>query len=514
MRKIKDVLRLYFELSLAQRQIAESVSLGQATVSDYLHRFERAQLTWPVTLTEEELEAKLFPASIHRVPTAAPAQPKRPMPDFAVIDNELRTNKHVTLQLLWEEYSKDNLAGHYSYSRFCHHYEVWKSRRDVTMRQDHPAGERIFVDWAGAKIPIHDPKTGEVRQASIFVAVLGASNYTYVEATPGETIGDWIGAHVRMFEFFGGASALLIPDNLKTGVHKPCRYEPDLNPLYEAMAEHYGAGVMPARVRKPRDKAKVEVGVQVAQRWIVAALRHHRFHSVGAVNEAIAELLTWLNERPFRKLEGSRRGWFEKLDRPALRPLPAERFALEAWKKATVNIDYHIEFERCLYSVPYHLTRQAVDVRVTSSTVEIFHRGERVASHVRLTGSNQRSTHAEHQPKSHRAHNEWPPSRIIDWAGGVGPFTAQLVERILLDKPHPEMGYRACLGIIRLGDKYTKPRVEAAAERALLCGAISYKSVASMLQRGIDKRAVDSPETPSSAPAGHHGNIRGSEYFA
>jgi transposase len=434
------------------------------------------------------------------------------MPDFASIDNELRNNKHVTLQLLWEEYRREHLTDHYSYSRFCHHYEAWKGRRDVTMRQDHTAGEKIFVDWAGAKIPVHDPQTGEARQASIFVAVLGASNYTYVEATMSETINDWIGAHVRMFEFFGGASALLVPDNLKAGVNKACRYEPDLNPLYQAMAEHYGCGVVPARVRKPRDKAKVEVGVQIAQRWIVAALRHHRFHSLAALNEAIAQLLTRLNERPFRKSEGTRRSWFEKLDQPALRPLPAERFATEAWKKATVNIDYHIEFERCLYSVPYHLTRQSVDVRVTSSTVEIYHRGERVASHIRLISHNQRSTHAEHQPKSHRAHNEWPPSRIIDWAQSVGPSTAQLVERILVDKPHPEMGYRACLGIIRLGDKYTKARVEAASERALLCGAISYKSVASMLKRGFDQQPVRDSETPSSAVR-NHGNIRGSEYF-
>ena len=512
MRKIKDVLRLYFELSLAQRQIGESVSLGQATVSDYLHRFERAGLTWPVTLTEEELEAKLFPAS---TTATTKAQAKHPMPDFAAIDKELRSNKHVTLQLLWEEYRNNNLATHYSYSRFCHHYEAWKGGRDVTMRQNHPAGERIFVDWAGAKIPIHDPGTGEVQPASLFVGVLGASNYTYVEATASEAIGDWIGVHVRMFEFFGGVSALLVPDNLKTGVSKPCRYEPDLNPLYQSMAEHYGAGIIPARVRKPRDKAKVEVGVQIAQRWIVAALRHHRFHSLIALNEAIAGLLTRLNERPFRKCEGSRRSWFENIDRPALRPLPAERFVLEDWKIATVNIDYHVAFDHCLYSVPYHLTREKVDVRATATTVEIFHRGERVASHVRLSGmTNQSSTLPEHQPKSHRAHNEWPPSRIIAWAGSVGPFTAQLVEKILAGKPHPEMGYRACLGIIRLGGRYTPARLEAAAERALLCGAISYKRVESMLKRGLDQLPVDTPESTPSGPPRKHGNIRGSEYFA
>ena len=510
MRKIKDVLRLYFELSLAQREIAESVSLGQATVSDYLHRFERTQLTWPVELTEEQLEAKLFPAS---TTATTKAQPKHPMPDFAAIDNELRSNKHVTLQLLWEEYRNINLASHYSYSRFCHHYEVWKGRRDVTMRQNHPAGERIFVDWAGAKIPIHDPSTGEVRPASVFVAVLGASNYTYVEATASETVGDWIGAHVRMFEYFGGVSALLVPDNLKTGVNKACRYEPELNPFYQNMAEHYGVGVIPARVRKPRDKAKVEVGVQIAQRWIVAALRHHRFHSLAALNEAIAGLLTRLNERPFRKCEGSRRSWFENIDRPALRPLPAERFALEDWKIATVNIDYHVAFDHCLYSVPYHLIREKVDVRATASTVEIFHRGERVASHVRWSGANNSSTLPEHQPKSHRAHNEWPPSRIVGWAGSVGPFTAQLVERILAEQPHPEKGYRSCLGIIRLGGKYTPERVEAASERALLSGAISYKRVESILKRGLDRQAVDAAEPTRPGPTQRHENIRGSEYF-
>lgn len=512
MRKIKDVLRLYFELALAQREIAESVSLGQSTVHDYLRRFHESQLTWPVSLSEQELEAKLFPNSRNST-NPTPANPRHPLPDFAVIDHELRSDKHVTMQLLWEEYRDRNPNGHYSYSRFCHHYDQWQRHQDVTMRQDHVAGEKIFVDWAGAKIPIHNPQTGEIHDASLFVGVLGASSYTYVEASLSEEAPNWINAHIRMLNFFGGACLTLVPDNLKTGVIRSCRYDPDLNPLYQKMAEHYGAGIVPARKRKPRDKAKVEVGVQIAQRWIVAALRHQRFHSIHALNEAIGELLVRLNDKPFRKREGSRRSCFEQLDRPALRPLPMERFETEAWKKATVNIDYHVEFDHCLYSVPYPHVRQSVEIRATTTTVEIYLRGERIASHVRSRKAHSRSTSIEHQPKSHQAHQQWPPSRIVAWAANAGPHTGRLVERILADKPHPEMGYRACLGIIRLGEKYSAARLEAACERALLTGAIRYKSVASILKSGLDRQPHSLSNTTTTT-ATSHDNIRGSAYYA
>ena len=359
MRKTREVLRLHFELHLGQRQIARSACLSQSTVHDYLERFTAAGLVWPLPseMTEPELESALFPPATKPLEMAG----ARPLPDFAHLHDELQRYKHTTLQLLWEEYRAANPDG-YGYSRFCYHYQQWRSQRDVVMRQQHRAGEKLFVDWAGAKIPIHSRDSDAVHEAPLFVAVLGASNYTYAEACWSQDMGCWIGAHVRTFEFMGGLPELVVPDNTRTGVSRACRYEPDLNPTYQEMAMHYGVGVLPARVRKPRDKAKVEVGVQIVQRWIVAALRHRKFFSLQELNLAIAELLAKLNQRPFRKREGSRVALLAEIDRPALRPLPKERFDLSVWSPATVNIDYHIQFERSFYSVPYQLVRQVVEV--------------------------------------------------------------------------------------------------------------------------------------------------------
>src|SRR5262249_31681235 len=273
--------------------------------------------------------------------------------------------------------------GYYSYSSFWRHYEQWRGAQDLVMRQQHRAGEKLFVDWAGARIPIHDPQTGAILEASLFVGVLGASSYTYAEATRSQDLECWIGAHVRNLEFLDGVPELVVPDNARTAVNKACRYEPDLNPTYQEMATHYGIGVVPARVRKPRDKAKVEVGVQIAQRWIVAALRHRKFFSLAELNAAIRELLVKLNQRPFKKREGCRKSLFEQIDQPVLRPLPQEPFELSVWSKATVNIDYHVQVYDSFYSVPYSLAQKAVEVRTTATTVEIFYQGTRVASHVR-----------------------------------------------------------------------------------------------------------------------------------
>lgn len=372
------------------------------------------------------------------------------------------------------------------------------------MRQQHRAGEKLFVDWAGAKVPIYSRDSDAVHEASLFVAVLGASNYTYAEATWSQDTACWIGAHVRAFEYIGGLPELVVPDNPRTGVIRTCRYKPDLNPTYQEMAAHYGVGVLPARVRKPRDKAKVEVGVQIVQRWIVAALRHRRFFSLTELNQAIGELLEKLNQRQFRKREGSRALLFAEIDQPALRPLPAERFDLS-------HIDYHIQYDHSFYSVPYQLVRQSVEVRATPAVVEIFHKGVRVASHVRTHKPHVAVTHPEHRPKSHRAHLQWPPSRIVQWAQTVGPHTAQVVEKILASYPHPEMGYRSCLGIIRLGQRYPIQRVEAAAERALRTGAVSFKSIQSILRRGLDQQPLGD-STPI-APRLAHDNVRGAEYF-
>jgi transposase len=343
------------------------------------------------------------------------------------------------------------------------------------------------------------------------VAVLGASSYTYAEATADEQMINWLTAHMRAFEFFGGLARLIIPDNTKTGVSRACRYDPDLNPTYQQMAIHYGIGVVPSRPYKPRDKAKVESGVLVVERWIMAALRNHRFFAIEDLNVAIRQLLTKLNQRPFRKRQGTRASLFESLDKPALLPLPAERFDLSEWSKARVNIDYHVAYDDNYYSVPYNLVQEVIEIRSMPTTVEIFHKGKRVASHLRSRGSGNAITIGEHRPKSHREHLAWPPSRILTWAGTIGPNTARVVERIMEDKPHPEMGYRGCLGVIRLAKKYSNERLEAAATRGLLTGAWRYRSIESILKNSLDLHSLEAPTDLTPPPT--HDNIRGAEYF-
>jgi transposase len=444
-----------------------------------------------------------------REPTLAEKNPARTPPDFAAIHEQLRSSKYVTLQLLWEEYRQANPDG-YRYSRFCELYQRWRSKLDVVLRQEHKAGEKMFVDWAGATIPVYDRHSGQAWQAPLFVATLGASSYTFAECTRDQQMESWLRMHVRAFEHFGGIPALAVPDNTKTGVTRAHRYDPDLNPTYYNFALHCGFGIVPARPYKPRDKAKVENAVQVAQRRIVAALRHHKFFSLEELNAAIRELLTKLNNRPFRKRDGTRASAFAAVDKPALKPLPAEPFDLSEWSRARVNIDYHVSFDANLYSVPYNLVHELVEIRSTPTTVEILHKGARVASHLRSRGRGQAVTNEEHRPKSHRAHLEWTPSRMVHWAESIGPNTAKLFERIMNDWPHPEMGYRGCLGIIRLAGKYSTQRVEAAAERALLTGACRYKSVESILKNSLDQVPPSSPPPATTPP---HDNIRGSEYF-
>lgn len=509
MRKTREVLRLHFDLHLGQRQIARSVQISQSTVHEYLARFAASRLSWP--LPAEVGEAELETALLAPEPATDPPAGQRTMPDFVHVHQELQQHQHTTLQLLWEEYRAVYPEG-YGYSRFCHHYQRWKQQRDLVMRQQHHPGEKLFVDWAGATIPIYDPETGAIHEAALFVAVLGASNYTYAEATRSQQLQHWIGAHVRTFEFLGGCPKLVVPDNTKTGVTRACRYDPDLNPTYQEMAMHYGVGVVPTRPYKPRDKAKVEVGVQIAQRWIVAALRHRKFFSLHELNLAIGELLEKLNQRPFQKREGSRWSLFVELDRPALRPLPVEPFDLAAWSQATVNIDYHIQFDHSFYSVPYPLARKTVEVRATPAAIEIFHQGVRVASHARAHKPYTAVTHPEHRPRSHQAHLKWPPSRIVEWAATVGPHTAEVVAKILAAYPHPEMGYRSCLGIIRLGQRYPAPRVEAAAHRALISGAVRYKSIESILRHSLDQQPLTAPSADERTTTTHD-NIRGAEYF-
>jgi transposase len=411
---------------------------------------------------------------------------------------------------VWQERRAQDPDG-YGYSRFCELYQRWRRKREVVLRQEHRAGEKLFVDYAGQTITVRNPANGEIREAQLFVAVLGASNYTYAEATWTQGLGDWIGAHIRAFEFFIGVPEIVVPDNLKSGITKTCRYEPGVNVTYEEMAHHYGVAVIPARVGKARDKAKVEAGVLLVERWILAALRKRTFFSLGQANEAITELRLRLNERPFRKLPGSRKTLFETIDRPALKPLPAERYQYGEWKTARVNIDYHVESDCHWYSVPYLLTQQEVEIRATASTVEIFHKGIRVASHVRSPTPHRHTTIHEHRPKAHQRYLEWTPSRVVEWSAKIGPATAQLVERILAGNRHPEQGFRSCLGIIRLGDKYSHARVEAAARRAIALKACSYQSLKAILQNNLDGHAHESAPEPT--PPIDHPNLRGPDYY-
>lgn len=503
MRKVRDVLRLRHHVGLSLRQIARTLDLAHSTVCEYLQRAERAGLSWPLPehLDETRLDRMLFP-------TPAPSREKRPEPDWRRLHHEMR-RKGMTLQLLWQEYKAEHAHG-YQYSRFCDHYRAWRGRLDLVMRQEHRPGEKLFVDYAGQTVAVIDPETGEERQAQIFVAVLGASNYTYAEATWSQALPDWIAAHGRAFSFFGGVPEIVVPDNLKAGVHAAHRYEPDLNPTYQDFALHYGVAVVPARVRRPRDKAKVEAGVQLVERWILAALRHRRFFSLQELNEAITVLLDGLNSRPFQKIEGSRLSLFETLERERLRPLPSRPYVYAEWKKARVHIDYHVEVDHHYYSVPYQYARQELDVRLSAATVECFHRGRRVASHARSSRRGRHTTVKEHMPASHRHWADWTPERIIDWAAKTGPATADLVAKIVASRPHVQQAYRTCLGILRLGEAHGAERLEKAAHRALSIGATSYKSVASILKNGLETQPFPAPAEP--VPI-QHDNLRGASYY-
>ncbi len=505
MRKIKEVLRLKFETDLSDRRIARCCHISRPAVRAYLSRFEKAGLSWPAAaeLDDATLEHKLYPP-----PPALPAS-ERTVPDWTQIHRELR-RKGVTLTLLWHEYKAAHPAG-FQYSWFCDQYRSWAGRLDVVMRQEHRAGEKLFVDYAGQTVEVVDRRTGEIREAQIFVALLGASSYTYAEATWTQALADWIGSHVRAFEFLGGTPEVIVPDNLRPAVSKAHRYEPDLNPTYQDLANHYSVAVLPARVRKPRDKAKAEAGVLLVERWILAVLRNQTFFSLEALNRAIARLLKRLNERPFKKLPGSRQELFEQLDRPALQSLPMNAYEFAQWKKVQVNIDYHIEIEGHYYSVPYQLVRRQLDARYSARTVECFHKGQRVASHIRSRLKGRHTTVSEHMPKSHRQYAEWTPQRLIRWAEKTGPATAGVVQTILQQRTYPQQGFRSCLGILRLGKSFGEDRLEAACRRALKIGSCSYKSIDSILRQGLDRRAL--PEQQALELSIEHHNIRGSDYY-
>ncbi len=501
MRKIREILRLQ-AAGLSSRQIATSVAVARSTVAECLRRAELAGIAWLLAddMDEPMLERRLYPP-------AAEAH-ERPPADWAAVQREMR-RRGVTLMLLWQEYKTQHPDG-YQYSRYCELYRAWLGRVDVVMRQEHRAGERLFVDYAGQTVPVLDRRTGELRPAQVFVAVLGASSYTYAEATWSQSLPDWLGAHSRALAFLGGAPQIVVPDNLKSAVQRAHRYEPELNPAYQQWADHYGIAVVPARVRKPRDKAKAEAGVLLVERWILARLRHQTFCSLDELNREIRRLLEALNQRPFRKLPGCRASAFDQIDRPALRPLPDRPYEHADWKRVRVGLDYHVEFQAHYYSVPYALARQSVDLRVTAHTVEILHRGQRIASHLRSSLPRGHTTVAEHMPSHHRHHAEWTPERLLRWAASLGEQTAIAVQHILDRRGHPEQGFRAAMGVLRLGRDYGPERLEAACTRALTLGACRYRSLKAILEAGLDRQplaAHPANELPD------HDNVRGPQYY-
>jgi transposase len=492
---------------MTAREVARSLSVSHTVVNEYLKRARQLGIAYPDI---EKMEAHTLAGLLQK--RGAGRKPGRhlcPPPDWTHVHHELK-KKSVTLSLLWQEYKEVHPEG-YQLSQFSNLYRAWRQKLTVTMRQTHKAGEKMFADYAGQTVAIHDRESGKTKEAAIFVGVLGASNYTYSEASWDQSLPSWIGSHIHAFEYFRGVPKVIVPDNLKSGVSKACRYEPDLNPTYHEMAVHYGAAIIPARARKPRDKAKVEVGVQVVERWILAALRNRVFFSLRELNNAIWELLEKLNTKPFKKMNGSRHTWFETLDQPALIPLPTHAYVTSEWKKARVNIDYHVELGNHYYSVPYQLVGEEVQVRYTQATVEVFCKGKRVAGHRKDARPYQHTTTASHMPKSHQRYAEWTPIRIIEWARDAGESVARAVEIILAARPHPEQGFRSSLGVMRLGRRYGSDRLERACARAIAIGGVSYKSISSILANNLDQMPLAAGEK-NPLPL-WHANIRGGRYY-
>ena len=503
MRDAREVIRLK-HASLSTHEIARRLGLARSTVRETLKRAETAGLAWPLP---EDMNDAALEAALYASRRSKRGHRRIEEPDWAGVHRELK-RKHVTLLILWDEYVAAYPGG-YGYSRFCELYRAFEKTLSVTMRQTHAAGERLFVDYAGAGVPV---VTGEIRMAQIFVAVLGASSFTFAKATWTQTLPDWIDAHVRAFEAIGGVPELVVPDNAKTAIVKASFYDPEANRTYAEMAAHYGTAILPARPRKPRDKAKVEQAVLIVERWLLGRLRRRIFYSLADVDAALGELMAQLNEKQgLRRLGVTRRQLLEEVDRPALKALPREPYEYSEWRVRRVGVDYHVDIDAHYYSVPYRFARAEVEARLTARGVEIFHRGERIAVHLRASGNRKHTTVPEHMPSSHRRYAGWTIERIREDARKIGPATAALCEQILEARRHPEQGYRACLGIVRLVGSYGAARVEAAAERAIEIGARTYGSVKSILDARLDRRPA--PKRPAETAPILHPNIRGPRYY-
>lgn len=509
MKKALDILRCKLDGQLTNRESAMACQVSPATVSGVLGRFEASKLPWPLPadIEESEVERRLF----YQDDTTASTVEEADKPDFAWIQAELR-KKHVTLKLLWEEYKTAHPKGfHYSY--FCEQYGAWRNQLEPVMRQTHEFGHKCFVDYAGDTVPIVDPETGEVRQAQIFVAVLGASNYTYAEAVWSQEIPNWLTSHVRMLNYFQGATRVLVPDNLRSGVSKADRYEPEIHPAYARLADHYKMVIIPARVRRPKDKAKVEGGVLISERWILAALRNIRFFCINELNDNIGKLLDKLNRTPFQKLEGSRHTVFESQERPVLLPLPVEPFVQRDFQRMRVPDDYYLDVDGHLYMVPYRLIDEVVEVWTTTTIVEVCHRNQRVALHARSDKRGGRTAVTEFMPVAHREVSSWTTERMIAWANKIGPQTTRVIEAVVAASPHPEMAVNSCLGILRQAKKRGSEALEAACRRAMAIKSPTYRSVKSILENNLHQQPLPASEPPPKRPRKEHENLRGQGYY-
>ncbi len=519
MRKLRELLQLRLHAKLKMRPIKESLRLSLGAVQKVISKAEELGLTWEAIerLDDQQLADLFYPVSDN--------QPSNQLqlPDWGEVHRELR-RKGVTKHLLWEEYTQQYPNRSYSYPQYCFLYQEWAKKQKRSMRQVHKAGEKLFIDYAGQTMPIVCNATGEVKFAQIFVAVLGASNYTFAEATWSQKLIDWTGSHVRAFEFLGGIPEIIVPDNLKSGVTKACRYDPDTNLSYQQLGAHYGTAIIPTRPRKPKDKAKAEVGVQIPQgtlsaygihlvieRWILARLRHHTFFSLAELNQCIKLLLEEVNNKPFKQLKGTRREWFELLDKPVLSPLPKHPYQYTEIKSVKVNIDYHIQYDKHLYSVPHHLVGEKIELHAKANLIELYFHNQRVTSHARKYHHGM-TTLPEHMPTRHEKHHQWTPARLMNWAKDLGDEVLIWVKTLLHLKPHEEQAYRVCLGLLNLTKIYPGARLNNACSIANKHHLYRLKQVKAILLSNQDKLLTQDNKQLPLLPQSHE-NIRGPKSF-
>jgi transposase len=500
MLKAREILRLRHELKLSLREIGQACNCGKSTVSEVLGRAEKAGITWPIVLSDKQLMSMLYP------PVENKTSP--PEPDIEYIFCEMK-KKSVTLMLLWEEYKEKHPDG-IMYTQFCERYRNFKKNNKISMHKEHKAGGEVEVDWAGDTMSYVEPQTGKIRSAYIFVAVLPASSYPFAYAYGDMKTSNWIDAHVRAYEYFGGVPKVTIPDNTKTAVINADRVDPVLNKSYSEMAKHYRTTLIPARAGRPKDKAADENMVGNVSRRIIAALRNRQFFSLYEINQAISEELMKLINRPFQKLEGNRLSAFEKIDKPFLQPLPTTKYEYSEWKETKVQFNYHVDFDGFFYSVHYSHINSKCSVRATSKTIEIYIGSQRIAAYPRNYNTFKRyTTFPEHMPEGHKAVSGWSPERFLSWAEKVGPNTRELIKHILESREYPVQTYRTCMGIMRFSKSYSNEIIENASRETLDKNTCSYKYFSIILKQVRAKASQINTERIIA-----HNNVRGRSAFA